>query len=229
MPAPLANVSQLTSAGTPAYQSRGIVCAVERVRPHKHEPGRWVVTLSAAPVGQPLARIQEVGISAGSRSAAWAIAGQRAQSVAVKLGKAVSPGPARAAHLTPAPPASPVVSEPASTYGTSQPAPPIGPVVSLGVECLGCGGFELTIDGGGYDGTVEYVSPKETRLWELCNELASCVLTITPGREAAVHSEIVARLHARAAYRRSRRQPPRIVTLPRRSAVVRPSSLRLAA
>ena len=197
-PAALAHVSELASHGIPAYQSRGIVVAVASLTPHRRRPRRWVVVLSAALTGQPLARIQEVTVPGATRAAALAAAQERAQAVAAKLGKGQTPGPARAAHLTLTPSPSPIVSEPATAYVA--PAPVSFPLAHLGIEPLGISalqGFELTLDGAEYDGTVEVVGPQEAALWLLCNELSHALLTISPEREAQAQSEILALLRAR--------------------------------
>ena len=196
-----ANVSELTSAGVPAYQSRGIVVAVANLRKHRQKAGRWVVTLSAAPVGQPLATVQEVSVSATTRAAALTIAQERAQAVAAKLGQGVSPGPARASHLA-------VVREPATAYGADPAA--CDYITHLHIQEIGAGaleGFELEITGAGWDGEIEMIGPREFGLWILCNELSHSLLTITLEREAQAHREIVSLL-------RARRQPKPAATAP---------------
>ena len=207
-PAALAHVSELASNGIPAYQSRGIVVAVASLTPHRRRPRRWVVVLSAALTGQPLARIQEVTVPGATRAAALAVAQERAQAVAAKLGKGQTPGPARAAHLTLTPSPSPIVSEPATAYGADPAA--CDYITHLHIQEIGAGaleGFELEITGAGWDGEIEMVGPREFGLWILCNELSHSLLTITLEREAQAHREIVALL-------RARRQPKPAATAP---------------
>ena len=187
----LANLSDLTSQGIAAYQSRGIVVAVGALRPHRFNAGYWLVVLLAAPTGQHLTAIQQVSVQGATRTAALIAAKERAQAVAAKLGAGTSPGPARAPHLT-------VVREAAPAYAADPAA--CDTLTHVHIQELGMSaleGFELELTGAGYDGTVEVVGPREAALWLLCNELSHALLVITPEREAQAHRELVALLRAR--------------------------------
>ena len=111
----IADLSGLTSQGIAAYQSRGIVVAVGALRPHRSAAGRWRVVLLAAPAGEHLTAIQEISVTGRTHGTALAAAKERARTVAAKLGKGQTPGPARSVHLSLVP-GSPVVRETAPAY-----------------------------------------------------------------------------------------------------------------
>lgn len=190
-----AHCSQLASRGIPAVQRGAAVVAVTQVRPSS-TPAAWLVVLSHGLAGGTLTQRMSHLVAARSRVGAIANARAAAHKLAAQLARQAK------APTSPAPTplfaqADPVVREPSPPYIG------YGPLTSCSVTPIGEGyhGFELELTGAGWDGEIEMVGAQEVALWLLCNELTHALLTVTPQREAAIHRELVARLHARRAYR----------------------------
>ena len=191
-----AHCSQLASRGIPAVQRGASVVAVTLVRPSS-TPAMWLVVLSHGTAGgctltqrtsHLVAARSRVGAIANARAAAHKLAAQLARQAKAPTSPAPAPLFAQAG---------PVVREPSPPYIG------YGPLTCCSVTPIGEGyrGFELELTGAGWDGEIEMVGAQEVALWLLCNELTHALLTVTPQREAAIHRELVARLHARRAYR----------------------------